>query len=293
MSPHDRSFPQPLGPRRPYVVLPNDFQQRGSCHTRYVRRRRQSQHDGGTQDDLQVLDGVVPQVDNSQRGGPTPHQQEQQHRERRQPETGDGQKQHCEKSGQVIRHGILMQGRQDPNRHADGPRQDYRQYRDLYRDRPPSLDQVRNGVAPPEGDAQLSGGDVLQPVGVLDYQWVAEAQIRLDLGAILRADQFRFVAKHDRNWVAGHHSHRQEDDERNSDQRRDGIQQPAQDVLVHLKPPACTQPTPWRWVGLCPGDAARGERFPTPRASRRRSAGSFSGRAVSDRRRPAPRRQRS
>ena len=103
-------------------------------------------------------------------------------------------------------------------------------------------DERGHGVPAEEGLAELTGGDVPQPLQVLHGQRSREAQVLHDARAVRRRHLgVTLHAENGHQGIAGQDAQHHEDDQGHPDQRAEGEDRPPEEVLPH----APWRPYPW------------------------------------------------
>src|SRR2546430_15737288 len=150
----------------------------------YTTLFRSPEHHRGADDDLEVLPGVLPDVDDHDRrlvAEPEEEGQDDQHPE---PEARDGDEENRQRPRDAVRDAVGPERAQDAHGEPDQPGDDEGEHADLGADRTAVQDQFRHGIAPEERSAEAAGADVHEPAAVLDGQGSAEPEVGHDPYAI-------------------------------------------------------------------------------------------------------------
>ena len=118
---------------------------------------------------------------------------------------------------------------------ADQPGDHHRHQGDLRGDGAAPEDELANGLAAPKRLPEVPPENVLQPVQVLDRVRPVQAQAGSRGAELLLAEDVAppALAGDRGQGIAGQHAHRDEDEQRDAQQRRDGDEQPMNQVPPH------------------------------------------------------------
>src|SRR4030095_8922380 len=110
-----------LAPRRPHEVLADDFQQARAGHARDVGALGEPQHEGGTDHHLEVLPGVLPEVDDDEGRLVAEPEERGEHDEHAQPEARDGDEEDGHRPRDAVGNAVGLERAEDAHREADQP----------------------------------------------------------------------------------------------------------------------------------------------------------------------------
>ena len=234
MAHDDQPLSQPLGARRAHEILADHLEQARARHPRDVGALSEAEDDGGADDDLKVLPGILPQVHDHDRRLVTEPEQRGEHDQHAEPEAGDRDEEDRQRAREAVGQAVGLERAQDADGQADEPGDDQREHADLSADRSTMRNQLGHGVAAEEGLAEATGRDVPQPVHVLHRQRVAEAEVGHDAYAVGRRHaRMAFDAEDGHQRVAGENTQDDEDAERHAEQCDERVHCSARQVLPH------------------------------------------------------------
>ena len=226
---------QPLGPRRPDVVLPQHLQHHGARHPHGGGRRGRPQNQAGDDEYADVGQRILAEFKQSERGRPAPPDAGKDEDHEAQPEVGGGQPEDGDAAPDIIAKGVLAHRRVDADRQRDHQADDQRRRRQLQGNGHSLEDLPLHGrQVPLQGLTERTAQeDPRHPAHIRYVDWDVQSQhhaqpLPVDIGP----DELR-VTQQDVDVVAGEQAHRQEHQHAQDEQRRNEQQQPPNDVGTH------------------------------------------------------------
>ena len=134
----DRPLCEPLGPRRPHVVLTQHLEELGAGEPHDARGGGDGEDEGGDDELDEVLPGSGPKFRVVDQWAPPPPDGRKQHDERRLPEPGHREADDRQAPEHVVGGRVLARGGEHPDRQRDDDREDQREQPELQRDRAPA-----------------------------------------------------------------------------------------------------------------------------------------------------------
>ncbi len=252
MTQHDRPLAEPLGPRGPDVLLTQHVEERGAHDAHDGAGARHAEHEGGHQQDLQILERIPRDRYVGPHGRPLEVDRRQHDHEHGETEVRHRERQDRQDAADVIGRGVLAHRRDDADQHADHHRDDDRQQRQLERHREAPHELVPDRLARPVRVAEVATQhDAADPVRVLDVDGAVEPEV---LPQRRQGRRIGVALDHARGHVAGHESHHREHDHAHQEQGGDREPDAVKDVALHR---SITCRSTYRG-GACPRRSRRG-----------------------------------